>query len=589
MLACVLGLGLQLQAQELAVLTAAPGGTNQRFGFAVAIDGDTIVVGAPNANGGRGAAYVFVKPAAGWDDTSTPTATLTDDSLTSNAGFGSAVAISGDTIVVGAPRAKTPAGPDGGLAAVFVKPPAGWTDDTEPTAQLTHANGAGNDQFGFSVAIDGNDVVIGAPDANKRQGEVHLFRRAGGGWSSSDTPTATLTDEAGSPKARLGVSVDISGDTVVAGAYADKIGAKNNQGSAYVFVRAGAGWVSSAVPTAKLTASDGAKSDQFGNAVAINGSTIVVGAWLKDIGSKSDAGAAYLFLKPPGGWADGTESALLLASDGGKADSFGTWVDLDGNQVIVGASLDDGGNRNEGSAYVFAKPFTGWTTMTETAKITAPQGGVGDSFGFVTAIAGDVVVAGIPNDDVGQNSQQGSARVFAISSLGPAIGAVLPDAEVGASYNASIAISGGVSPFVVSDNNSLPAGLNVDNDGIISGTPAADATSGAVSFSITDQSGASANKTASLTIVKPVSAAIKNLPRGKVGKNYKAGLRAQGGKGPYSWSINAGSLPAGLNIDDDRDAITGTPTNAGAFSFTLRVVDALGGSATQPVSISVNP
>jgi hypothetical protein len=580
-------------SDELATLTAINGGINHRFGFAVAISGDTIVVGAPSANAGKGAAYVFIKPAGPWTTTQTPTAILTDNSLSGSADFGFAVAISGDTIVVGAPGAKVGNHINQGQAAVFVKPGAGWSSTASPTARLADTGGASNDRFGFAVAIDGDEVVIGTPDAKKRKGEVHVFKKPASGWITSETPTATLISDDSAANDRFGFTVAISGGTVVTGAYAHKIGAKTSQGAAYIFVRPGGTWVSTDTPTAKLRASDGEETDQFGNAVAIDGATIVVGAWLKDIGSKSDQGAAYLFVKPGADWTSMSESAILRASDGRNSDSLGIWVAIDGDKVVAGASLDDAGtNRNEGSVYIFAKPLTGWTSMTETAKLTATAGRAGDAFGFATAISNNIMVVGVPNDDVGSNTQQGSASVFSTAGLAPVVGAsVLPSAEVGALYNASIAISGGTPPFVVSDNNSLPPGLNVNNNGIISGTPANDAKSGSVTFVITDQNNASASKTVNLKIVKPVTVATKKLAQGKVGKSYKAPLKAKAGKGPYTWSVTAGALPAGLSINNDIDAITGVPTTAAGspFNVTIKVTDALGGVATKALSISIDP
>jgi hypothetical protein len=472
-----------------------------------------------------------------------------------------------------------------------MKPGGGWANTATPSARLTNSNGAANDQFGFAVAIDGDDIVIGAPDASTKKGEVHVFEKPGGGWTTSGTPSATLTEQSSAVNDRFGFTVGISGDTIVTGAYAHKIGGKKQQGAAYVFVRPGGSWASSDTPNAELTASDGNKSDQFGNAVAVDGSTIVVGAWLKDVGSKLDQGAAYLFLKPGGGWTSMTESAMLLASDGRNSDTFGVWVDIKGNKAIVGANLDDGTNRNEGSVYVFGKPLTGWTSMRQTAKLAAAQGRAGDALGFSAAISGDIVVAGVPNDDIGSVTQQGSASVFNTATLPPVIAGLLPTAEIGAHYNASIAISGGDPPFLVSDDGSLPPGLSVDNDGIVSGTPAANAKSGSVTFIVTDQNSATATKTVNLVIAKPVKVATKNLAKGKVGKPYKAPLKAQAGKGPYTWSLTAGMLPAGLSIDSDKDAITGVPgTAAGSpFDFTIRVTDALGGVATKALSITVNP
>jgi hypothetical protein len=576
-------------AQELATLTAAGGAANHRFGFAVAISGDTVVVGAPYADSGRGEAYVFVKPAGGWSTTETPSATLTDSSVTGNSQFGFAVAISGNTIVIGAPGTKVGNRNNQGQASVFVKPGTGWADTASPAARLTDVNGSANDQFGFAVAIDEDTVVIGTPDASKKKGEAHVFVKPAGGWATTATPSATLTDQDGADRDHFGFTVAISGDTVVAGAYARNIGGKADQGAAYVFVRPGGGWISTDTPNAMLTASDGKKSDQFGNAVAINGSTILVGAWLKDVGSRTDQGAAYLFFKPAGGWSSMTESAMLLASDGKNSDTFGVWVDIKGNKIVVGANLDDDGtNRNEGSVYIFAKPIPGWTAMTETTKLNASQGRAGDAFGFATAISGDIVVVGIPNDDIGSSNHEGSASVFNTATLPLAVGALLPVAEIGAFYNASIAISGGSPPFQVSDNGSLPPGLGVSDLGIVTGTPASDAKSASVTFVVTDQNSATATKTVELTIVKPVTITTKSLRAGKSGKAYKATLKAGSGKTPFAWSILNGA-PAGITINSSTGAITGSTVQTGTFDITFKVTDSLGGVATKVLALTVKP
>src|SRR5207245_1665203 len=144
--------------------------------------------------------------------------------------------------------------------------------------------------------------------------------------------------------------------------------------------------------TAKLTASDGAAGDQFGGAVAISGDTVVVGACADDIGANSNQGSAYVFVKPGAGWSTMTETAKLTASDGAAGDQFGGAVAISGDTVVVGASADDiGANSNQGSAYVFVKPGAGWSTMTETAKLTASDGAAGDEFGGAVAISGDTV------------------------------------------------------------------------------------------------------------------------------------------------------------------------------------------------------
>ena len=579
-------------AQELATLTASNGGVNHRLGFAVAISGDTVVVGAPFANSNKGAVYVFVKPSGGWTTTATPTATLTNSNGAGNDQFGFAVAISGDTIVIGAPTRRIPPHSNRGEVYVFVKPGGAWADSANPTARLTDNNGLANDQFGFAVAMDNDTIVAGAPSANFNKGLAHVFVKPSGAWVTTANPSATLTDVESAAQDQFGFDVAVGGNSVVVGAYGHNIAGKANQGAAYVFLKPGGAWINTDSPAAKLTASDPKASDQFGNVVAIDGDTIVVGAWLKDVGATIDQGAAYLFLKPAGGWTNMTESARLLASDGRNSDTFGVWVDVKGDKVVVGASLDDdGANRNEGSVYVFIKPDSGWTGMTETAKLNASQGRPGDSFGFSAAISDDTVVVGAPNDDLGANNQQGSAHVFDTTSLPPAIAALLPAGEIGALYNASIAISGGTPPFQVSDNGSLPPGLSVTDTGIVTGTPAPDAKNTSVTFTVTDQNNATATTTAKMTIVKAVTITTKNLKAGRVGRNYRAPLRASAGKAPFSWSIAAGALPAGLNIDSEINAITGVPSTAAGspFNVTIKVTDALGGVATKALSITINP
>ena len=215
-----------------------------------------------------------------------------------------------------------------------------------------------------------------------------------------------LTASDGAADDRFGVSVAVSGDVVVVGAY----GANGNQGSAYVFVKPVTGQPSM-TQTAKLTASDGAAYDLFGCSVAVSGDVVVVGAY----GANGEQGSAYVFVKPPGGWATTSAyTAKLTASDGAGSDYFGHSVAVSGDVVVVGAYGDDiGANLGQGSAYVFVKPPGGWaTTSAYTAKLTASDGAAGDGFGVSVAVSGGVVVVGAYGDDIGANDAQGSAYVY---------------------------------------------------------------------------------------------------------------------------------------------------------------------------------
>ena len=129
------------------------------------------------------------------------------------------------------------------------------------------------------------------------------------------------------------------------------------------------------IEQAKLTASDGAAGDRFHVSAAVSGDTVVVGASGDDVGANADQGSAYVFVKPGAGWVSGTETAKLTASDGAAFDRFGSSVAVSGDTIVVGASGDDvGANADQGSAYVFVKPGAGWVSGTETAKLTASDG-----------------------------------------------------------------------------------------------------------------------------------------------------------------------------------------------------------------------
>ncbi len=383
-----------------AKLTASGGAAGDNSGFSVAISGSTVVVGAPwatvNDHSQQGAAYIFTESGSVW----TQAAELTASDGHSDDGFGYSVAISGNTVVVGSDILLK------GAAYVFTKPGSGWTNMTQ-TAKLT--DGAVKDDFGNSVSITGKTVVVGAPAApvgGVCPGAAYVFTERGSAWTSM-TPTAELTASDGQQSDGFGDSVSISGSTVVAGAPYN-----NNQGAAYVFTERGSAWTGM-TQTAKLTASDGAAADLFGNSVSISGNTVVVGAPRATVNGHSQQGAAYVFTKSALGWGDMTQTAKLTASDGAAQDTFGYAVSISGNTLVVGApSATIGSNTAQGAAYVFTEPGSAWTDMTQTAKLTATNGQLGDCFGFSMAISDNTLALGAPSARVGNNSGQGAAYIF---------------------------------------------------------------------------------------------------------------------------------------------------------------------------------
>ena len=212
-----------------------------------------------------------------------------------------------------------------------------------------------------------------------------------------------LTASDGAATDSFGNSVALSGDTALVGALGGDVGAFADQGSAYVFVRSGATWTQQQ----KLVASDGAYSDQFGVSVALSGDTALVGAPSDQVGVNADQGSAYVFVRSGTIWA---EQQKLTASDGAADDLFGIAVTLSGDTALVGAHSDDvGANANQGSAYVFVRSGATWTQQ---QKLVASDGAYVDQFGVSVALSGDTALVGAHSDDVGANANQGSAYVF---------------------------------------------------------------------------------------------------------------------------------------------------------------------------------
>ena len=268
----------------------------------------------------------------------------------------------------------------------------------DPTIQnftLTASDGVDNDQFGMSVAIDGNTAVVGAKQAGQGPGAAYVFVKPARGWANM-TQTAELTssDAAGC----FGCSVAISGNTIVIGATAATINGNGAQGAVYVFVEPPTGWTNM-TETAKLIASDGEPESYFATGLAISGDTIVAGA--PGISGYPMPGKAYVFVEPNGGWVDMTQTAELTPSDGFDIDNFGFSVSLSEDTAVVGAPSDGDGGSKPGRAYVFAEPTGGWTNMTQTAELTPSDGQIGYSFGLSVALSGATAVVGSPGHPEG--------------------------------------------------------------------------------------------------------------------------------------------------------------------------------------------
>jgi len=383
-------------------LTASNGAQGDLFGWSVSVSGNTAVVGAydktVNSNSGQGAAYVFVESGETW----TQEAEITASDGAANDNFGYSVSVSGNTAVVGARYKTVNSNFEQGGAYVFVRSGVTWTQQ----AELTASDGAAYDAFGVSVSVSGNTAVVGAfnktVNSNSGQGAAYVFVESGETW----TQQAELTASDGARGDYFGFSVSVSGATAVVGSYNHSVGSNVEQGAAYVFAQSGATWSQQA----ELTASDGVADDEFGYSVSVSGNTAVVGTPFKTVDYQ---GAAYVFVESGETW---SQQAELTASDGAPDDQFGFSVSVSGNTAVVGAYVKNfGSNVNQGAAYVFAQSGVTWSQQ---AELTASNGFTGDDFGSSVSVSGGTAVVGAYQKWVNSDVEQGAAYAFS-GAVGP--------------------------------------------------------------------------------------------------------------------------------------------------------------------------
>ncbi|MEZ5978866.1 MAG: integrin [Planctomycetota bacterium] len=445
----------EVRAQSSTYVKAPAVDFQDFFGSSVAVSGDTLVVGVPLEDGSTwgvggdmddddepdsGAAFVYVHDGSTW---------VFDAYLkASNPGnsdhFGESVAISGDTIVVGAPF-EDGAGPistDFGAVYVFVRNGGVWSQQ----ALLTPAVRGSRDEFGRAVAIDGDTIAVGAAkedgsgvglsgdpndDSSNWSGAAYVFVRSGSTW----TEQAYVKQSTNAPSDRFGFWVDVDGDTLVVGALGTDA-PTSDEGVAEVFVRSGSNWSLQQ----RLVPAESDPGDAFGQRVAVDGDTIVVGALFEDgsaTGVDGDAtddaagasGAAYVFERTGSTW---SQTAYLKASNTGAGDLFGSSIAVHRDFVVVGAYQDassaagiDGDGSDDsasqaGSVHVFVRDGSTWAPL-HYLKATNPD--AFDVFGYAVAFEGDRVFVGAFGEDsnatgIGgdesNDSLQGTGAVYVV-------------------------------------------------------------------------------------------------------------------------------------------------------------------------------
>ena len=385
----------------VATLRAPNGVTSPQFGWSVAVSGDRVVVGTFEGDGGlvySGSAYVYDRGSA---TPTVPVAILDNPTPAGGDKFGYSVAISGSRLVVGAFQDDVGA-TNAGSAYVYDLASA---TPTVPIATLNNPSPAVDDVFGISVAVTGNRVVVGAfndDTGTTNAGSAYIYDL---GSATPTVPVLTLNNPAPALDDNFGTSVAASGDRVVVGAELDDFGA-TNAGSVYVYDLAGA---APATPVATLRNPTPQSLDEFGFSVAISGQRVVVGAYADNTGA-SDAGSAYVF--DLGSATPTMPVASLNNPTPANSDLFGESVAVAGSRVVVGAALDDSGSANAGAAYLYDLDTA--TPSAPLATLRNPTPPRGDLFGLSVAASGNLVVVGADDVDLGA-SGAGAVFVFDLS------------------------------------------------------------------------------------------------------------------------------------------------------------------------------
>jgi hypothetical protein len=303
--------------------------------------------------------------------------------------FGAALAVDGDTMMIGAPDSVVNDVSDVGFVQVLERSATlGWV----PVANLIAPNDSDSGEFGTSIVIRGDTAVIGArvdSDAVP-SGALYVYTRTAGVWSFSQRLAASDPENFTS----FGCSVDMDGDTIVVGAFTDpdtQSGTPlSGAGSAYIFTSSGGTWTQQQ----KLVAADRDVQDRFGNSVRISGDTVVIGCHQDDAVGAANAGSAYVFKRTAGNWA--LEQKLLPPLGTIANDNFGWSVAIEGDTIFVGAYRMDRESFDEGGVFCFTRSGGTWIYLQE---VRQPVPVFGDFFGTALSLEGDVLFATATGDN----------------------------------------------------------------------------------------------------------------------------------------------------------------------------------------------
>lgn len=380
-------------------ISASPAGADDEFGSAMDISGTNVLVGAPFDDGPMGANTGSVFAFAVTGESLSATGSLSVADLTADSRFGFSVAISGDTAIIGAPGFNGSAG----RASIFTRSGLSWTLRTSFTANDNPTNRP--IQFGGAVDLDGSTAVVGAPtwDADGfLVGQAYVFTGSAASWSQQAILQRASLLPSFDSFDLFGRAVAVSGNTALVGVPFDTTARGFQSGSVFVYNRSGVSWSEQT----SLVPPKSGSSQAFGSALILAGNRALVGAPVSD-GWVDDSGAVFEFARSGGTWG----SAVTIAGfDSSAFDDFGRSLAFDGTNLIVGAPLDDiGSHTNAGSAYIFEADGTFWN---EGPKLTAADAAANDTFGSAVAISSTFALVAAEGEDPGGVSNAGSLYLF---------------------------------------------------------------------------------------------------------------------------------------------------------------------------------
>jgi hypothetical protein len=311
--------------------------------------------------------------------------------------FGNSVSVSGNFAIVGSYADDVGANAEQGSASIYQYIGSNWV----LYQKITDAYGAAGDYFGTSVSISGNFAIVSAfadDEPSVDQGSVSIYQYDGSSWVLMQK----ITDVTGEAYDNFGYCVSISGNYAIVGAYHDDVGANADQGTASIYQFDGSSWVL----MQKLTDATGAATYNFGNSVSISSNNAIVGAYHEAVAPYFNLGSASIYQFNGSNWAlkqkifnpIGTHPSSIF---------FGSSVSISGNYLIVGTYLDFSMSKGTGSVYQYIN--NSWVFMQTLSDV---NGIADDYFGISVSLSGNFVIVGTYHDDIGSNSNQGSASIF---------------------------------------------------------------------------------------------------------------------------------------------------------------------------------